>query len=152
MLDEDSIVYLHKIDSEYNLRMYSRIGRRRPLYSTGFGKVMMAWLPETEVRAMLAGVTFERFTEHTLADVDALLVELAQVREQGYAEDREEMDHGLRCFAVPIYSRMGRIIAGFSLSLFHEEDKAALVAQLYEAAARISTGLDFHDYPFGNHG
>ena len=62
------------------------------------------------------------------------------------------MDHGLRCFAVPIYSRMGLIIAGFSLSLFHEEDKAALVAQLYEAAARISTGLDFHDYPFGNHG
>ncbi|WP_277395106.1 IclR family transcriptional regulator domain-containing protein, partial [Aeromonas media] len=70
MLDEDSIVYLHKIDSEYNLRMYSRIGRRRPLYSTGLGKVMMAWLPETEVRAMLAGVTFERFTEHTLADID----------------------------------------------------------------------------------
>ena len=147
MLDEDSIVYLHKIDSEYNLRMYSRIGRRRPLYSTGFGKVMMAWLPETEVRAMLAGVTFERFTEHTLADVDALLVELAQVREQGYAEDREEMDHGLRCFAVPIYSRMGRIIAGLSLSLplvrFHEEDKASLVAQLHETAARISTGLGF---------
>ena len=27
-LDEDSIVYIHKIDSMYNLRMYSRIGRR----------------------------------------------------------------------------------------------------------------------------
>lgn len=152
-LDEDSIVYLHKIDSEYNLRMYSRIGRRRPLYSTGLGKVMMAWLPETEVRAMLADVTFERFTEHTLKDVDALLVELAQVREQGYAEDREEMEHGLRCFAVPIYSRMGRIIAGLSLSLplvrFHEEDKETLVAQLHDAAAKISAGLGFHDYPFG---
>jgi len=33
-LDENSVVYLHKIDSEYNLRMYSRIGRRCPLYST----------------------------------------------------------------------------------------------------------------------
>lgn len=33
-LDEDSIVYIHKIDSMYNLRMYSRIGRRNPLYST----------------------------------------------------------------------------------------------------------------------
>ena len=29
-LDEDSIVYIHKIDSMYNLRMYSRIGRRNP--------------------------------------------------------------------------------------------------------------------------
>lgn len=37
-LDEDSIVYIHKIDSMYNLRMYSRIGRRNPLYSTAIGK------------------------------------------------------------------------------------------------------------------
>ncbi|ATM99042.1 MULTISPECIES: DNA-binding transcriptional regulator KdgR [Proteus] len=151
-LDEDSIVYLHKIDSEYNLQMYSRIGRRRPLYSTGLGKIMLAWLPETEIRAILANVTFEPFTKYTLKDIDALLVELEQVRKQGYAEDKEEMEHGLRCFAVPIYSRMGRIIAGLSLSLplirFQEESKVALIARLHEAAANISAGLGFHDYPF----
>ncbi|MCE9956033.1 MULTISPECIES: DNA-binding transcriptional regulator KdgR [Aeromonas] len=150
-LDEDSIVYLHKVDSEYNLRMYSRIGRRRPLYSTALGKVMMAWLPEEEVRGMLANVSFERFTEHTLTDIDALLAQLVLVREQGYAEDNEEMEPGLRCFAVPIYSRMGRIIAGLSLSLplvrFSEENKEELVGLLHEAAARISAELGFHDYP-----
>ncbi|WP_421388135.1 DNA-binding transcriptional regulator KdgR [Aeromonas veronii] len=151
-LDENSVVYLHKIDSEYNLRMYSRIGRRCPLYSTALGKVMMAWLPEEEVRSMLAGVTFERFTEHTLANVDALLAELAQVREQGYAEDNEENENGLRCFGVPIYNRMGRIITGLSLSLpivrFEESKRAELVSLLHEAAARISADLGYHDYPF----
>lgn len=151
-LDEDSIVYLHKIDSEYNLRMYSRVGRRRPLYSTGLGKIMLAWLPETEVRAVLANVIFERFTERTLADVDALLVELEQVRAQGYAEDNEEMESGLRCFAVPIYNRMGRIIAGLSLSLpllrFQEEQKENLVQELHQSAAKISDELGFHHYPF----
>ncbi|MCR3963609.1 DNA-binding transcriptional regulator KdgR [Aeromonas veronii] len=151
-LDENSVVYLHKIDSEYNLRMYSRIGRRCPLYSTALGKVMMAWLPEEEVRSMLAGVTFERLTEHTLANVDALLAELAQVREQGYAEDNEENENGLRCFGVPIYNRMGRIITGLSLSLpivrFEESKRAELVSLLHEAAARISAELGYHDYPF----
>ncbi|MFM5715992.1 DNA-binding transcriptional regulator KdgR [Aeromonas allosaccharophila] len=151
-LDENSVVYLHKIDSEYNLRMYSRIGRRCPLYSTALGKVMMAWLPEEEVRSMLAGVTFERFTEHTLANVDALLAELAQVRGQGYAEDNEENENGLRCFGVPIYNRMGRIITGLSLSLpivrFEESKRAELVSLLHEAAARISAELGYHDYPF----
>lgn len=151
-LDENSVVYLHKIDSEYNLRMYSRIGRRCPLYSTALGKVMMAWLPEEEVRSMLAGVTFERFTEHTLANVDALLAVLAQVREQGYAEDNEENENGLRCFGVPIYNRMGRIITGLSLSLpivrFEESKRAELVSLLHEAAARISAELGYHDYPF----
>lgn len=151
-LDENSVVYLHKIDSEYNLRMYSRIGRRCPLYSTALGKVMMAWLPEEEVRSMLTGVTFERFTEHTLANVDALLAELAQVRGQGYAEDNEENENGLRCFGVPIYNRMGRIITGLSLSLpivrFEESKRAELVSLLHEAAARISAELGYHDYPF----
>lgn len=151
-LDENSVVYLHKIDSEYNLRMYSRIGRRCPLYSTALGKVMMAWLPEEEVRSMLAGVTFERFTEHTLANVDALLAELTQVREQGYAEDNEENENGLRCFGVPIYNRMGRIITGLSLSLpivrFEESKRAELVSLLHEAAARISAELGYHNYPF----
>ncbi|MGY3949011.1 DNA-binding transcriptional regulator KdgR [Aeromonas allosaccharophila] len=151
-LDENSVVYLHKIDSEYNLRMYSRIGRRCPLYSTALGKVMMAWLPEEEVRSMLAGVTFERFTEHTLANVDALLAELAQVRGQGYAEDNEENENGLRCFGVPIYNRMGRIITGLSLSLpivrFEESKRAELISLLHEAAARISAELGYHDYPF----
>ncbi|MNI50215.1 Transcriptional regulator KdgR [compost metagenome] len=101
---------------------------------------------------MLTGVTFERFTEHTLANVDALLAELAQVREQGYAEDNEENENGLRCFGVPIYNRMGRIITGLSLSLpivrFEESKRAELVSLLHEAAARISAELGYHDYPF----
>lgn len=151
-LDENSVVYLHKIDSEYNLRMYSRIGRRCPLYSTGLGKVMMAWLPEEEVRNMLANVTFERFTEHTLANIDEVLAELVRVRELGYAEDNEENEHGLRCFAVPIYNRMGRIITGLSLSLpivrFEEGKRAELISLLHEAAGQISAELGYHDYPF----
>ena len=53
ILDEGSIVYVHKIDSKYNLRMYSRIGRRAPLYCTGIGKVLMAWLEEDELLAHL---------------------------------------------------------------------------------------------------
>ena len=55
-LDEDSIVYIHKIDSMYNLRMYSRIGRRNPLYSTAIGKVLLAWRDRSEVEQILDGV------------------------------------------------------------------------------------------------
>lgn len=55
-LDEDSIVYIHKIDSMYNLRMYSRIGRRNPLYSTAIGKVLLAWRDRDEVKQILDGV------------------------------------------------------------------------------------------------
>jgi IclR family KDG regulon transcriptional repressor len=33
--------------------MYSRIGRRAPLYCTGIGKVLIAWLEQPELTAHL---------------------------------------------------------------------------------------------------
>ncbi|WP_413700350.1 helix-turn-helix domain-containing protein [Psychromonas sp. KJ10-10] len=42
MLDEGSIIYIHKIDSSYNLRMHSRVGRRNPLHTTAIGKVLLS--------------------------------------------------------------------------------------------------------------
>ncbi len=65
-LDEDSIVYIHKIDSMYNLRMYSRIGRRNPLYSTAIGKVLLARRDRDEVKQILDGVEYKQSTDARL--------------------------------------------------------------------------------------
>ncbi|RND29455.1 DNA-binding transcriptional regulator KdgR, partial [Vibrio cholerae] len=102
-LDGDGIIYIHKIDSKYNLRMQSRIGRRNPLYSTAIGKVLLAERNEEEVRQILADVEFTQSTENTHSDVDSLLEELPVVKEQGFAQDNEEQEVGLRCLAVPVY-------------------------------------------------
>ena len=151
-MEEGSIVYLHKIDSEYNLRMYSRVGRRRPLYSTALGKVSLAWLDEVEIRAIMQPVEFVQYTELTVKDIDQLLTQLADVRQKGYAEDNEEMEIGLRCLGVPIYNRLGQIIAGLSMSFpmvrFSEDQKDNLVAMLHQTAAHISEQLGYHHYPF----
>lgn len=77
-LDEDSIVYIHKIDSMYNLRMYSRIGRRNPLYSTAIGKVLLAWRDRDEVKQILEGVEYKRSTDRTITSTEALLPVLDQ--------------------------------------------------------------------------
>lgn len=151
-MEEESIVYLHKIDSQYNLRMYSRVGRRNPLYSTAIGKVLLAWLDEREVREILAPVTFDLKTPHTLANVDALLAELAQVREHGFSEDREEQEEGLRCVAVPVYDRFGHVITGLSISFptirFDDNQLMHYVAILHQAAENISLQLGLARYPF----
>jgi len=142
-LDEDSIVYIHKIDSMYNLRMYSRIGRRNPLYSTAIGKVLLAWRDRDE---------YKRSTERTIISTEALLPVLDQVREQGYGEDNEEQEEGLRCIAVPVFDRFGVVIAGLSISFptlrFSEERLQEYVAMLHTAARKISAQMGYHDYPF----
>ncbi|WP_213993673.1 DNA-binding transcriptional regulator KdgR [Sodalis sp. dw_96] len=151
-LDEDSIVYIHKIDSMYNLRMYSRVGRRNPLYSTAIGKVLLAWREADEAQRILSGVVFHRSTRRTVADAAALMPELVKVREQGFGEDNEEQEDGLRCVAVPIFDRFGVVIAGLSISFptirFAEESKNDYVAMLHEAARNISRQIGYREYPF----
>jgi len=151
-LDEDSIVYIHKIDSMYNLQMYSRIGRRNPLHSTAIGKVLLAWRERAEVEAILSQIEFTRSTPNTLTSAATLLSVLEQVREHGVGEDIEEQEEGLRCIAVPVFNRFGVVIAGLSISFptirFSEEAKADYVKRLHAAARNISDQMGYHDYPF----
>ncbi|CAI0829391.1 Pectin degradation repressor protein kdgR [Serratia entomophila] len=151
-LDEDSIVYIHKIDSMYNLRMYSRIGRRNPLHSTAIGKVLLAWRDRAEVEEILSQIAFTRSTAHTLTSAAELLPVLDQVRTQGFGEDVEEQEEGLRCIAVPVFDRFGVVIAGLSISFptlrFSEDAKADYVKRLHTAARNISEQQGYHHYPF----
>ncbi|MCY9869992.1 DNA-binding transcriptional regulator KdgR [Vibrio barjaei] len=150
-IDEDSIIYLHKIDSSYHLRMHSRIGRRNPLYSTAIGKVLMSHMDEQKVRNLLADVEFKKHTQHTHENVDQLLEELNLVREQHFGEDNEEQEPGLRCIAVPVYDRFGAPIAAISVSFptirFEESRKQEYIALLHAAGRNVSEHLGYHKYP-----
>ena len=150
-LDVDQIIYTHKIDSRYTLRMHSRVGRRNPLYSTAIGKVLLAERDEAFVREALKDVKFVKHTDKTMQNIEQLLVELKQVRRQGYAEDNEEQEPGLRCIGTPIYDRFGDVIAGLSISFptirYDDKRKAYYVGLLQTASKNVSEQLGYHDYP-----
>lgn len=150
-LEGDEIIYLHKIDSGYSLRMYSRIGRRNPLYSTAIGKVLLSECDESEVDEIMAKVRFIKHTANTLENTAALKKVLAEVRKRHYAEDNEEQEVGIRCIAAPVYNRFGRIIAAISISLpavrFKPEEVPYLVDMLHTAGRNVSEQLGFHAYP-----
>jgi IclR family KDG regulon transcriptional repressor len=146
--DDDAIIYIHKIDADYGLRMQSRIGRRNPLYSTAIGKVLMAGMDPAQVRAILSQVEFKRSTPKTLSSVDAVMSILPRVRQQGYGEDSEEQEEGLQCIAVPVHDRFDRVIAGLSLSFptmrCGADTKSHYVELLQQAGAAISARLGHH--------
>ncbi|WP_272660591.1 DNA-binding transcriptional regulator KdgR [Providencia sp. PROV150] len=150
-LDEDAIIYIHKIDSSYNLRMYSRVGRRNPLYCTAIGKILLAWQDEVSIRLALKDETFSQKTATTILTIEDLLAELATVRECHYAQDREEQELGLRCIAVPVYDRLGHVVAGLSISFptirFDEQRIDDYVQLLKTAGRNISEKMGYHQYP-----
>lgn len=101
-LDGPYVVYLAKRESVHPLRLFSAVGRRLPAHATALGKVLLAGRSEAELDAILP-VPLPTLTPHTITDRSALSAQLAVVREQGYAVDREENTEGLRCFGVALH-------------------------------------------------
>ncbi|MEJ3746722.1 IclR family transcriptional regulator [Actinomycetes bacterium KLBMP 9797] len=110
-------VYVSKVDGDQLLMLASAVGRRLAAHATGVGKVLLADLPADERRALLSAQPLERFTEHTLTDLDRLEEEFARIRAHGHSVDNEEYTRGVRCVAVPVRDHTGRAVAGMSVSV-----------------------------------
>lgn len=149
VLDDDSAVYVLKIESRYTIRMYSRVGRRMPLYCTAIGKVLLAFSPPAETAALLDSVRLVAFTPNTLAVRSKLDAELVRIRREGFGRDDEEHEEGIRCIAAPVFDYTGAVVAAISASWprfrFEPASEPEWAAQVKAAAARISAILGHHD-------
>lgn len=102
MIDRDMVVYVAQASSGHSMRMFTEVGRRVHTHCTGVGKAVLAQLEDSAVREIMRRAGMPSATEHSITDVEALLAELATIREQGYAIDDGEQEIGVRCYAVPI--------------------------------------------------
>jgi DNA-binding IclR family transcriptional regulator len=117
------------------------VGDELPIHCTGAGKVLLAERPWPAVRAGLERDGLPRMTGHTIVTLDALAVELAAVRDQGYAHERQE--HGpLTCgVAAPIRDARGAAIAAVGMSVPAERwrrSAQSYTRALVAAASRTS--------------
>jgi IclR family acetate operon transcriptional repressor len=101
VLTASSAQYVAQVSGSHSMRMFTEVGRRVPLHSTGVGKALLSLLPDHEVLRVLDQEGMAQQTENTITDPDAMLHELAIVRERGYSMDEGEMELGVRCVAVP---------------------------------------------------
>lgn len=102
MLEGDQAVYAAQVPSAHSMRMFTEVGRRVPAHSTGVGKALLSQLPDKDVLALLTRTGMAAQTPSTITTVDAMVAELALVRERGYAIDDGEQESGVRCVAVPV--------------------------------------------------
>jgi DNA-binding IclR family transcriptional regulator len=136
----DSFIYTHKVDGPHGLSIASRPGMRQLLHSTAIGKCILAGLDDEEARAILERTGMQARTPHTHTSPGPLLAELAQIRSEGYAVDREENEANIMCLAVPVRSH-GRTIGAISISavtlLTEPSAVVSLAPKAQEAAALI---------------
>jgi IclR family KDG regulon transcriptional repressor len=140
------IVYIDKIESEYSMRTCTRIGQRLPFYCTANGKAIFAHYSQEALKGILDHLEFQKVAPHTVSSLERLKADLDQVRREGYAQDNEELEQGLCCYAAPIFDRMGAPVAAVSISgpaarMTGERERAEMLAALKSCAAEISRML-----------
>jgi DNA-binding IclR family transcriptional regulator len=98
------------------LRAMQYIGNQAPLHCTGVGKLLLLNYSDSDLNEFIRVKGLPKFTENTLTTKTALLAELADIRNKGYAFDNEECERGARCVAVPIRDYTRKIIAALSVT------------------------------------
>jgi IclR family transcriptional regulator, acetate operon repressor len=102
ILDGSHALYVAQVAGRHSMRMFTEVGRRVPLHSTGVGKALLSQLPDDEVERLLKLSGIPRITDRTITRTHTLMQELAAGRALGYATDDGEQEVGVSCVAVPV--------------------------------------------------
>lgn len=137
--------YVAQVPSRFSMRMFTEVGRRVDLHSTGVGKALLAQLDDESVLSMLGTGDLSVPTPHTLATRAEVTSELERIRERGYALDEQEQELGVRCVAVPVphdaLAWMALSVSGPSTRMTDDVVQRA-VPLLHRAARRLAADLD----------
>lgn len=115
------------------------------LHAYASGKTLLAYLPPEQVTEHCPTGALTKYTPNTIDNLDALRVELAAIRAQGYALDQEEWLVGLDGVGAPVFDRHGMCVATASVAYpaVQRGRQAALIEHVVETARQISSSLGF---------
>jgi IclR family transcriptional regulator, KDG regulon repressor len=117
VLVDNEILYVNKLEPKHQtIRMSSKVGITRPLYSSAMGKAVLAEFKEEEYLNYLKTTPLVAHTEHTLTNSLKLASELQKSRETGIAFDDEEMEKDIFCIGASLI-KDGKILGAFSVSI-----------------------------------
>ncbi len=148
IIQESNVIYIDKIESHETIKVGLNIGKKIPVYCTGLGKAMLAFMTSEQSDKILKDIFFERFTSHTTTNRQTLDRQLIQIRTDGFFIDDEEYVEGLICIAAPIFDHTGHPVAAVSVSVpkyrYAEASKCTnFIEIIKETAAKISRDLGY---------
>ena len=116
VLDRDQLVTISQVESREIVRAIAPPGGLAPIVCSGMGKALLATWPDAEIASFVARTGLPPMTPHSLTSLQAVMADIALVRQRGYAVDDEERNPGLRCVAAPVWSASGEAVCAISIS------------------------------------
>jgi IclR family pca regulon transcriptional regulator len=152
VLDGPEILYVDRARSfrrgQNKIDLNLRPGSRLPAYCTSMGKVLLAYLPDSEQRELIGNMQMTRRGPNSMTSKKALRTELEHVREEGLAVNDEELAEGLYSISAPVRSESREVVAAINMAahasmISLEELVDALGPHLVATADHISARLGY---------
>jgi DNA-binding IclR family transcriptional regulator len=127
------------VQSRLSVRSVAEVGRTSVAHATAVGKVVLAYggtVPDGGLKP---------YTERTIVDPAVLEIEVARVRDQGWAQAVGEREEDLNAVAAPVLDRSGKLAAILGMQgpaiRFSPRAMRSAVELLVEKADQISAAL-----------
>ena len=135
------VLYLEKWEGVNSVVTVSHVGKRIPANCTAMGKALLARLDDVDVAARFGG-SYPTLTAASLGSHEALIKDLADIRERRYALDLGETLDGRACVAIALESSLAGAEDGVAVSISmtsrrFESDGDELASRLIDAGERL---------------
>jgi len=129
-------------DLRRGVRVVVGVGDRFPFSAPALMQAMYAYRPHAEFLETIRSRAIEKFTDHTVVDVDTLRSIFADVRERGYSTSVRQFNLAQSAAAAPVFDRTGKPHLALGVLAFSSELDDGNIAQvgemIYAAATRIT--------------
>lgn len=97
-----SVVILDVVEGRRAVTKVSDVGQTDPWHASALGKALLATMPDSVWRDIVASAGLPELTSHTITSMKKMATEINDIREQGFAVDREEAAEELTCVAAAV--------------------------------------------------
>ena len=145
----DAVVYLDRVESNWNAHTKLTPGTRVPFHCTASGKLLMSLQPKQQRERMLRRLPLRHWTDVTISDVENLREELEETRKRRLGQNRGEYIPGIIAIAVPVMLPRQKASAAVAIQTSAQQHTMAEVlaweSRLREVADRLAQTFDVPD-------
>jgi DNA-binding IclR family transcriptional regulator len=139
----DQVIYLDVHEGPQTIRYNTAVGELKPLHASAMGKALLSALEPRELDKIMKRLRLSAATKNTITSRSALMDDLEQTRERGYAITRGEFVPDVMAIAKPVKlggDLFGITVAGPMHRMTAEVDNHA--AKLIRAVKEIEKNLE----------
>ncbi len=145
VLDGDDVVYIARNGPNRTMNTGYVLGARVQAQVTAAGMLMLALHDEAWLESWLATHELKAYTSYTITSKERLRVELARIRQRGWALSEQQLELSYRGIAVPLIDRRGDLVAALNVTMpignESSDDATARVLPVLQETARAMRNL-----------